>query len=161
MSWGQKLKCLHLGASMGCVFLFFTREAKSKNTGNGDRQSVISWKKVKPTKISAAAGGNKKPSPRKGRLAMSDSEEEQEESEDADAYSGSDLDDGTSDEDDDDHHEVPWTRMSYAEKTALRKKHLGLVEELRNSGLLYLRHHGMERKSTEALGDCSGRSRAS
>ena len=37
MSWGQKLKCLHLGASMGCVFLFFTREAKTQGMATDSR----------------------------------------------------------------------------------------------------------------------------
>ena len=40
------------------------------------------------------------------------------------------------------------------EKAVKRQKHLELVAQLRDEGLLYLRNNGMESKNTEARGDC-------
>ena len=65
-------------------------------------------------------------------------------------------DDGADDDDDDHPQQGPQTTTSIAEKSkkALRMEHLSLMVELRKEDLEYLRRQGMERKATEAKGDC-------
>ena len=65
-------------------------------------------------------------------------------------------DDGADDDNDDHPQQGPPTTTSIAEKSkkALRMEHLSLMVELRNEGLEYLRRQGLERKKTEAKGDC-------
>ena len=66
-------------------------------------------------------------------------------------------DDGADDDNDDHPQQGPPTTTSIAEKSkkeALRMEHLSLMVDLRNEGLEYLRRQGLERKKTEAKGDC-------